>query len=321
MPARLAALVLVLVLATALAAAPAGAAAEARGKERAPYAVGKRDFTFVDRGRPTDANGSYPGAPTRTLPTRLLYPAATGDPAGVAVEGAQPLRRGRGFPLVVFAHGFTATGPAYEFLLTMLVRRGYVVAAPTFPLSSAGAPGGPRLVDYVNQPADVSYVLTRTRRLAAPGRRLHRTIDPRRIGAAGHSLGAVTTLGVSANTCCQDRRIDAAVAMSGIQVPFPGGAFHARPTPPLMLLHGDADGTVPYAGSTTAYEQARPPKVLVTLLGGPHTPFVPPWLDPAVGTTTAFFDRYLKGDRRAVRRLLAAGTVPGVATVRAELRR
>jgi predicted dienelactone hydrolase len=310
-PAALA-LALALVLA-GLAAVPAGAAGA--------YAVGKRSLTFVDRSRPTDANGSYPGATTRTLPTLLLYPAARGDATGAAVEGARPLRRGRGFPLVVFSHGFTATGPAYEGLLTMLVRRGYVVAAPTFPLSSGGAPGGPRLLDYVNQPADVSFVVTRTRRLAAPGRRFHRTIDPRRIGAAGHSLGAVTTLGVSANTCCQDRRIDAAVAMAGIQVPFPGGTFHARPTPPLMLLHGDDDVVVPLSGSTTAYAQARPPKVLVTLLGAPHTPFVPPWLDPTVGTTTAFLDRYLKGDRRAVRRLLAAGTVPDVATVRAELRR
>jgi predicted dienelactone hydrolase len=316
---RLAALALVLAAAT-LSAAPAGAAAKARGKERAPYAVGKRSLTFVDRSRPTDVNGSYPGAPTRTLPTLLLYPAAKGDPAGTPVDGARPLRRGRGFPLVVFSHGFTGTGPAYEALLTLLARRGYVVAAPTFPLSSRGAPGGPRLVDYVNQPADVSFVLSRTQRLAGPRHSFHRTIDPRRIGAAGHSLGAVTTLGVSANTCCQDRRIDAAVAMSGIQAPFPGGTFHGRPTPPLMLLHGDADGVVPLAGSTAAYEQARPPKVLVTLLGGPHTPFLPPWLDPTVGTTTAFFDRYLKGDRRAVRRLLAAGTVPGVATVRAELR-
>jgi fermentation-respiration switch protein FrsA (DUF1100 family) len=320
MPTRLAAPALVLVAAV-LAAAPAGAAAKARGHERAPYAVGKRSLTFVDRSRPTDANGSYPGASTRTLPTLLLYPAAKGDPAGAAVEGARPLRRGRGFPLVVFSHGFTGTGPAYEGLLTRLVRGGYVVAAPTFPLSSAGAPGGPRLLDYVNQPADVSYVLSRTQRLAGPRHSFHRSIDPRRVGAAGHSLGAITTLGVSANTCCQDRRIDAAVAMSGAQVPFPGGTYHGRPTPPLMLLHGDADRTVPYAGSTTAYEQARPPKVLVTLLNGPHTPFFPPWLDPAAGTTTAFFDRYLKGDRRAVRRLRAAGTVPFVATVRAELRR
>jgi dienelactone hydrolase len=308
-------------VAAVLAGAPAGAAAKARGHESAPYAVGKRSFTFVDRSRPTDANGSYPGAPTRTLPTLLLYPAAGGDRAGAAVDGARPLRRGRGFPLVVFSHGFTGSGPAYEGLLTRIVRRGYVVAAPTFPLSNGAAPGGPKLLDYVNQPADVSFVLTRTQRLARPRHPFHRTIDPRRIGAAGHSLGAVTTLGVAANSCCLDRRIDAAVPMAGVQAPFPGGTFHPRGTPPLMLLHGDADGVVPFAASTVAYSQARPPKVLVTLLGAPHTPFFPPWLDPTVGTTTAFFDRYLKGDRGAVRRLLRAGDVPGISRVQAELRR
>ena len=55
----------------------------------------------------------------------------------------KPIRHGHGFPLIVFSHGFGASGPAYAFLLEMFVREGYVIAAPTFPLSSGGAPGGP----------------------------------------------------------------------------------------------------------------------------------------------------------------------------------
>lgn len=35
---------------------------------------------------------------------------------------------------------------------------GHVVAAPTFPLSNGTAPGGPKLVDYVDQPAGVSFI-------------------------------------------------------------------------------------------------------------------------------------------------------------------
>ena len=46
-----------------------------------PYAVGSRTFTFVDTSRPTPANGSFGGAPSRTLQTLVLYP-ATGAPGG-----------------------------------------------------------------------------------------------------------------------------------------------------------------------------------------------------------------------------------------------
>src|SRR5207248_3269789 len=121
---------------------------------------------------------------------------------------------------------------------------GYVVAAPTFPLSNGNAPGGPNASDYVNQPADVSFVITRLLALDddAP---LRREIDGKRIGVSGHSLGAITTLGVAANSAVQDRRIDAAVPISGLELPFGSGSFFSTPTPPLLLVHGTADGTVP----------------------------------------------------------------------------
>ena len=296
--------------------APAAAAVHATAAHRAPgpYAVGMRFYTFVDPTRPTQPNGTYRGAPSRTLPTMLLYPAA-GDPNGPAVQGATPLHRRHGFPLVVFSHGFGASGPAYEPLLALFVRAGYVVAAPTFPLSSAGAPGGPLLFDYVNQPGDVSFVLTQVLNLSRADPTLRRTIDRRDIGVAGHSLGAITTLGVAANSCCLDKRIDAAVALSGIELPFGTGKYFSQPMAPLMLVHGNADGTVPYPASVAAYAQAPAPKVFLTLLKAPHTPFVAPWLDPTVRSVTDFLDGYLKHDRRALRRLSTDGSVPGVASL------
>ena len=33
---------------------------------------------------------------------------------------------------------------------------------------------------------------------------------------------------------------------------------------PLLLIHGDHDGTVPFVGSTTAYAEAKSPKFLLT---------------------------------------------------------
>src|SRR4051794_18072237 len=167
---RLRALLVLLVVAVA-AAAFAPAAGAAAGHADRVYAVGKRSYTFVDRSRPTAANGSYAGAPTRTLPTLLLYPTA-GAPGGPAVDGAPPLRHPGGFPLVVFAHGFGASGPAYQGLLERFAAQGYVVAAPTFPLSNGAAPGGPKLGDYVNQPADVSFVIGQVLRLSRADRSL-----------------------------------------------------------------------------------------------------------------------------------------------------
>ena len=295
---------------------PSTAPADAATDE---YAVGRRELTFVDRSRPTAENGEYDGAPDRTLPTLVLYP-AVGSPGGLSQEDARPLRRDGPYPLIVFSHGFTATGPAYgEVLLRRIAAHGYVVAAPTFPLSSRGAPGGPKLLDFVNQPEDVSFVIDRM--LAANRRRgpLHGLIERREIGAMGHSLGGITTLGVTYNTEFRDQRIRAAVPMSGVQFKFRDGRW-TWPSVPLLLVHGDQDRTVPYRGSTRAYELAKPPKFLLTLLGGPHVPFGAPYLDQIVRTVSNFLDRYLRHDRRALARLEATGTVPGVSTLESDAR-
>jgi dienelactone hydrolase len=305
--------------ATAVAIPATPAAADGGRHGRGPYAVGSRSFTFVDTSRPTPANGTYPGAPSRTLPTLVLYP-ASGPAGGPVTPGARPAHAEHGFPLIVFSHGFTASGPVYQGLLALLARAGYVVAAPTFPLSNLNAPGGPTIVDYLHQPGDVSFVISRMLDLDrhdADG--LRHAIDRHHVGVAGHSLGAITTLLVATNTCCQDHRIDAAVAFSGLELGVRGGVFFGKPTPPLMLVHGDADRTVPYGGSVSTYAQSPAPKAFLTLVGAPHTPFVAPWLGPTVTAVVDFFDGFLRHDHEALERLRRDGNVPGVATVQADL--
>ena len=71
------------------------------------------------------------------------------------------------FPLIVFGHGFAVTPAPYAALLRAWARAGYVVAAPVFPLGNANAPGGPNERDLVNQPRDMSFVITRIWRPAA----------------------------------------------------------------------------------------------------------------------------------------------------------
>ncbi len=317
----LAVLGLIASLAIAAPAASVAAPGKATAKRQASgaYAVGMRSFTFVDRSRPTEPNGTYPGAPARTLPTLLLYP-AKGDPNGPALENARPMATRKRFPLVVFSHGVGANGPAYRSFLQQLARTGYVVALPTYPLSNNAAPGGSTIAAYRNQPADVSFIVTRMLRVAHRRTPLGRIISRHHIGAGGHSLGAITTLGVATNSCCVDRRIDAAVAWSGIQLAFLG-TWYSTPTPPLLLAHGTLDPIVSYVGSTSAYDQAPAPKALVTLERAGHVPLAPPYFEPLIRSTADWFDAYLKRDRGALQRLAVDANRPGVATLRSSLSR
>ena len=86
------------------------------------------------------------------------------------------------------------------------------------------------------------------------------------------------------------------------------------------MIHGDHDLRIPYAPGTAAYANASPPKFLLTLLGAPHTPMLPPWEPTMDAVLVDFLDGYVKGDRRAVAAALARdGNVPGVATIQTTL--
>jgi len=164
----------------------------------------------------------------------------------------------------------------------------------------------------VNQPADESFVIDQVLKLNDDaGSLLQGIVDAHHIGGSGQSLGGMTTLAIAFNTCCRDPRIDAAVPMAGqLRMEFLGGEYEGEIGPPVLIIHGDADDTVPYSSATEAYALADPPKLLLAHLGGNH---VMPYVgnSPAVGTTieasTAFFDLFLKHERDALERLLAVG--------------
>jgi dipeptidyl aminopeptidase/acylaminoacyl peptidase len=273
--------------------------------------VGERRETLVDRSRPTAANASAPATPERTLPTVFFYPAA-GEPGGDPVEGGAPATGGP-WPLVVFSHGYSTNADVYRNMIRWWAAAGYVVAAPTFPLSNNAAPGGPNVADYRNQPADVSFVIDQV--LRADRDRAHvlyGLVDETRIGVAGHSLGGLTTFGVAFNTCCIDERIEAALAMSSLRAPFGGSSFFPDGgDTPVLIIHGDADQFVPFANSRTYYAEARRPKYLLTLHGEDHTvAFTGGRGTPAgnlvIDASVDFLDRYLKGRRDGVERLQRA---------------
>jgi fermentation-respiration switch protein FrsA (DUF1100 family) len=277
-----------------------------------PYAVGRRDEVFVDPSRPTKANRQAPALPSRTLPTIVLYPAA-GAGAEEAVPGAAPLVDQGPYPLVVFAHGFTGNAQIYVRSLRHWAAAGYVVAAPTFPLTSAGAAGGLNLSDYVEQPADVRFVID-----SVLHGRLSAVIDEEHVAVGGHSLGAITTVGLAFNDCCEDPRVDAVFPVSAATWRFDGRADERRDLP-VLLIHGTDDDTLPFSGSVDLYRRVTAPKFLVELVHGPHLAFFGgPWpriIDDAV---VGFLDRYLKERARGLDAVRDAGSRDGLTTLRAD---
>jgi dienelactone hydrolase len=325
--ARLAAATLAASLVGAGAAfAPAVAATAAPTKAPRPkvapigkYAVGVQTHTFVDSTRPTDANGDAPAVPTRTLKTTIYYPAA-GPPTEAPTENAPPDAKHGRYPLVLFSHGIYATGAVYLDVLKTWASAGYVVAAPNYPLSSADIPGGVNfgrgVADTHNQPADATFVINEVLK----DKQLGAIADSKRIGASGHSLGGITTYGLAYSACCRDKRIKAALPMSGFAgVVEPIEQYVWDGQAPLLALHGDADGTVPYVSDVNTFAWAKPPKFLLTFPGAGHIfPFLGGDTEQAAAlkqSTVAFLDRYLKDDKSALDRLRTSANVPGTASL------
>jgi predicted dienelactone hydrolase len=293
---------------TGVAVPAPGAAASTAGAPGAPYSVGRVTVTFVDVTRPTPANGVYAGAPTRTLPTLVSYPTLNGRPV------SEPR------PLVVFATGIDDSPTTYQPLFDVWVRAGYVVAELAFPLSGDHAPGGTTAADLGRQPGDVSFVITQLLAADRSARsKLHGLINPQQIGVAGKSLGAITIFEVGYNAAARDRRVRAAIAMTGVV--GPSGTHFVGISTPLLLEHGTADTTVPLQGSINAFTQANPPKFFVTLVGQTHSSAFGGGASPAEQvverTTTDFLDRYLAGRARALARLTRDGNIPDVASMQA----
>jgi dienelactone hydrolase len=290
--------------------------AAAKSGVTTPFAVGEIVVGYRDRSRLVRLPGH--GLVPRPLATVIRYPAA-GSTAPVDVRGAPAAKAAGPFPLIVFAHGFAATPTIYAQLLQTWAAAGYVVAAPYFPRSNQYAPGGPDEADLVNQPGDISFVITRVLAgSAAVHGILSGLVDRHLIAVAGQSDGGSTALATAYNVYFRDRRVGAAAILSGARIPGVGGYDFPQPSPPLLAVQGTAD-TVNAPASTYNYFAAAPaPKFLLSLLGAPH---LGPYTDeqPQLGiverTSIAFFDRYLKHRPGAAARLALAGNVRGVATV------
>ncbi|MEU4642209.1 chlorophyllase [Micromonospora sp. NPDC023814] len=246
----------------------------------------------------------------RPLPVTVWYPAA--GEAGGQPERSAAAARGK-FPVVMFSHGLNGRPADYETLLTRWAAAGFVVAAPTFPHTARGGDGN--VLDVLNQPADVSYALTRV--LALDGRSgdpLRGRLATDRVAAAGHSAGGVTTIGLF--TAGRDERLDAGVVFAGTALGV-GTAF-AGAAAPQLFVHGEADEVVEYAAGKAAYDKVPWPKAMLSLPKGDHGRALLSDGDAlrVVSDTTVEFLRWsLYGDEAAKRRIPTDATRHDIATL------
>lgn len=173
------------------------------------------------------------------------------------------------FPIVLFAHGFGGTPEAYSALLKRWASAGFVVAAPTFPHTSWGV-AKPDLLDVVNQPADISAVLSSLVGLPESDG-LRPLIDPSRAAVAGHSAGAITALGefTADGPVKRDKRFIAGIVLAGNALGI--GSTFSGTAAPLLFVHAADDQIVPFWTGLGAYNAVPWPRAMLKLTGNEHT--------------------------------------------------
>jgi len=220
------------------------------------HPVGITDHTFVDRSRPTAANGDFAGAPQRTLEATLWYPKGDAGP----------------HPLLVYSHGFMSWRTEHAALAEQLASHGYVVASVDFPLTNLRAPGGPNATDVIHQPGDLSFVIDQMLEWTGPDRPFDGTIDPDRIGALGVSLGGLTTILVTYHPKVRDERIAASLSIAGLAAFF-DERFYANADIPFLMLAGSEDALVSYETNARPILDRVAGSALLTIEDGTHTGF------------------------------------------------
>ncbi len=125
----------------------------------------------------------------RNIPIHVTYPSGGGP-----------------FPVIVFSHGAGGTGDSHRPLSRFWATRGYVVLAPTHADSASGRIDSRSLdalretrADAIDDPkvwesrtSDLTFAIFSLEEIASKVSPLAGKLDGRRLGVAGHSLGAFT---------------------------------------------------------------------------------------------------------------------------------
>jgi predicted dienelactone hydrolase len=260
----------------------------------------------------------------RVVPVKAYYPKDATGPS----------------PVIVFSHGLGGTRDGYEYAGRHWASHGYVCVHLQHAGSDDAVWKGSRQpqedlrkaarnpANAVNRPLDVRFAIDQLARAQKEDKRLKGRLDLDRLGMAGHSFGAYTTLAAvgqvfptSAGKEAEagDRRIKAAVIMSPTAPRTRAGLDRAygRIKVPCLHLTGTRDGGVGITETKPAdrrlpFEHIKgADQYLVVFEGGDHMVFAAPkrkagagakdavFLDLVRMSTTAFWDAHLKGEAGA----------------------
>lgn len=242
---------------------------------------------------------------------------------GMAAVDA-PVKEGR-HPLVIFSHGFWGAADQSVFLMEALARAGYVVASvhhnDAIPNQEKTPVEMPNFLNakaweddkFFDRREDMVALLDAVlERDSREDSLLHGRIDRDAIGAAGHSLGGYTVLGMAgARDSWSDDRIKAALLLSPYILPYFHNGRVEKVEVPIMFQGGTLDiGITPFLKGL--YEKLGCAKYYLILKGVDHFG----WTDfNSAGRTTtealeegfpkliadygvAFFDQHLRGEDR-----------------------
>lgn len=191
----------------------------------------------------------------RTVPVKIVRPASPGP-----------------HPVIVFSHGLGATREAYAYLGDAWAKAGYVTVYLQHPGTDSAIFDKRRSRREAMQeavrdwyvaearPRDVSFALDHLRTEQRQGTALGRAVDLTRVGAAGHSFGAWTSLVLAGQRIAPrgvtgpllpaakyaDPRVDAILAMSPpVRGRGPGDPgydeVYGSITVPLFVMSGTLD--------------------------------------------------------------------------------
>ena len=199
---------------TSLAAEPKGQAGAEGWRTVGPSQVEVAKYEWTDEAR------------HREVPVNIYYPASGGR-----------------HPIIIMSHGLGGSRDGYEYLGRHWASHGYVsvhvqhkgsddAVWKEVPIATAESmqKSAAQLVNALNRPKDVSFVIDRLEQLDRDDGPLHGRLDMTRIGMAGHSFGGYTTMAIAGQTApgllgktftLADRRVRAAVPMSA---PCPNNA-------------------------------------------------------------------------------------------------
>ena len=254
--------------------------------------------------------------------------------AATALAPDAPVADCQAYPLVVFSHGFGGCAIQSLFFTEALARAGYIVAAPDHkdaaicnseqgrtgagfgsPQEPIGKPAEWTEETYRDRADDIQLILDGI--VSDPQFGPH--IDRARIGAAGHSLGGYTIMGMAGGwRTWRDERIKAAVLFSPYLHPFLShktvGGIHI----PVMYQSGTFDlGVDPWLKRPgEGYDSTAAPKFFVEIRGAAHGAWsnltcvqngsVPQCIEESPRArlineyAIAFFEHYLKGKNEPV---------------------